>query len=232
MIKEFQYKGHTIRINPSEADSDSPREYEPYGTFKMFHHTYDFGDANSPKINHGDFSGWDEMKAHIIKEHKAKAILPVYMYDHSSRTISTEPFPYPFDSGQVGFIWVTEEEILKGCGRKTLTKKLIEDAEGYLKSEISTMNQYINDDCYGYVIDPEDEDDEEGAFEEYAGGIYDIESAESDARACIDRLRGPREEREFIEALADEELPKYVNYDWKYPTSSDKAFRKRLGKDE
>jgi hypothetical protein len=75
-------------------------------------------------------------------------ILPVYMYDHSGITISTGPFSCPWDSGQVGIIYVTKQKY------EVETQKPFnfEDAEIILKGEINTLDQYLTGDIWGYTI--------------------------------------------------------------------------------
>lgn len=75
-------------------------------------------------------------------------ILPVFMYDHSGITISTGPFSCPWDSGQVGFIYVTKQKY------EVETQKPFnfEDAEFILKGEIETLDQYLTGDVWGYTI--------------------------------------------------------------------------------
>ena len=228
MIKEFPYKGHNLRLIDTDADSSSPREFDPYGTIITLHRTYDFSDGHAPKITTREVTGWEDLKKRLKDEEKAVAILPIYMYDHSSQSLSTEPFNDYFDSAQIGFIYATEDDILTGSGRKVLTDELIKDAEGYLKSEIELMHNWHNDNCFGFVVDPVNEEDEEGAFEEYGGGWYTLEEAEREGKAGIDRLAAVDEELALIKNLKPEELPKYVNHDWKFPQFSEDAFKDRL----
>ena len=72
-------------------------------------------------------------------------ILPVYMYDHSGITISTGPFSCPWDSGPVGIIYVTKDT----CEKQQIK---FEDAENILKNEITTLDQYLTGDVWGYAI--------------------------------------------------------------------------------
>jgi hypothetical protein len=47
-------------------------------------------------------------------------ILNVYAYEHSGITVSTSPFTCPWDSGQVGYIYLTRGDCLKEWGYKRL----------------------------------------------------------------------------------------------------------------
>lgn len=81
-------------------------------------------------------------------------ILPVFMYDHSGITISTGPFSCPWDSGQVGIIYVTK----KTCEKHQIK---FEDAENILKGEIKVLDQYLTGDVWSYIIYSTEDPDEE-----------------------------------------------------------------------
>ena len=84
-------------------------------------------------------------------------ILHVYLYDHSGLRIKVGSFQgllsqghAEFDSGQVGFIYVTHETIKKEYGK--VDKKNLETAERVLRGEIATLDQYLRGDVYGFII--------------------------------------------------------------------------------
>lgn len=121
-------------------------------------------------------------------------ILPVFMYDHSGITISTGPFSCPWDSGQVGFIYVTKQNY------ETKTQKPFnfEDAENILKGEIETLNQYLTGDVWRYTIySTEDEefaneimtheDDlpDDRNHEDSCGGFFGYDSCKDTAKDLL-----------------------------------------------
>lgn len=140
----------TLKIE-QDLDPMSPREWDNLGTLALFHRRYDLGDQGHG-LRSGDFDGWDDMEAHIEKELGAVAILPVYMYDHSGITIRTKPFSCPWDSGQIGFIFVTREKVLKDFNRKRMSKGLLSKVYECLESEVETYDRYITGDVWCYVI--------------------------------------------------------------------------------
>jgi hypothetical protein len=115
-----------------------------------FHGRYDLGDKHNYKS--GDYNGWDEMEKSIIKNENVGVILPLYLYDHSGITISTSPFSCNWDSGKIGFIFISKEKMLKEYGGKIVTQTLKDKVEGYLKSEIEIYDQYLTGDVYGYRV--------------------------------------------------------------------------------
>lgn len=94
-----------------------------------------------------------------MEDHKDQfaVVLPVYMYDHGARTLSTSPFNDRFDSGQLGWITARRQDILHWASKKTLTKKLIERATAVLEHEVRTYSAYLEGDVWGYEVSIGDE---------------------------------------------------------------------------
>jgi hypothetical protein len=147
-------KGNKLTFFVDESP-ENPRNWDNIGTMICFHSRYSLGDKHDVKSK--NFSSFDEMKKHLSK--KYAIILPLFLYDHSGITMSTKPFDCRWDSGQVGFIVVDRERILKEYGGNRLTKKSIEKATNYLIGEVETYDQFISGDVYGFKV--EDENGEE-----------------------------------------------------------------------
>ena len=167
-----------------DTDPTSPREDDNLGVMMCFTKSYNLGDKHSYGSSHYD--NWDEMEAAIIKNEKTAVILPLYLYDHSGITIATTPFGCRWDSGQIGFTFVTKEALLKEYGGKYCTKKKIEKATSVLQGEVKTYDQYLTGDVYGYQLfevitcDKGHEHEEElDSCWGYYGQEYCIEEAES-----------------------------------------------------
>jgi hypothetical protein len=111
-------------------------------------------------------------------------LLPLYLYDHSVITISTGPFNCPWDSGQVGFIYVSKENVKKEFNWKKLNKNRIDKVVDILKSEVKLYDDYLTGNVYGFnVKDPNENDLDScwgfyGDFEE--SGLLDM------AKSAID----------------------------------------------
>jgi hypothetical protein len=148
-VEEKRIGKYKIEVIQDESPS-SPREDDNLGTMVCFHGRYDLGDKHNYKS--GDYNGWDEMEKSIIKNENVGVILPLYLYDHSGITISTSPFSCNWDSGKIGFIFISKEKMLKEYGGKIVTQTLKDKVEGYLKSEIEIYDQYLTGDVYGYRV--------------------------------------------------------------------------------
>jgi len=96
------------------------------------------------------------------KEHRALAqaasevayILPLYLYDHSGITMNTSGFNDRWDSGMVGYIFLTHKRFDEETSWKdeTLEAKK-QHAERVLKGEVETYDQYLRGDIYGFVAE-------------------------------------------------------------------------------
>ena len=141
--------GKTLTIEVRECN---PREAtECMGTMICFHRRYILGDSHIFK-NTQEFSDW-------CNENKDKIaiILPLYLYDHSGITISTEPFYDKWDSGQVGYIYTTKEDVKSfGYDLKDINlikHRLMEEVEDYdahLQDNFIEIYFSLFDDNTGY----------------------------------------------------------------------------------
>ena len=161
---EESYKGYQIEID-ADTEPKSPREWETFGTMVCFHNGYSLGDKT--EYRREDFSGWEELEKQIEKDHKPVIILPLFLYDHSGITISAKPFGCRWDSGQVGFIFVSGEKVKQNWNVKRLSKKLKEKAEKLLLSEVKTYDDYLRGNVYNFSVD-----DKEGNFVDSCCGFF------------------------------------------------------------
>jgi hypothetical protein len=150
-IKDIIKGNKKFRIKiVQDTDPSSPREDDNLGTMVCFHKRYDLGDKHD--YNHIEYDSWGEQRKDIEKTENVCVILPLYLYDHSGITISTSPFGCNWDSGQVGWIFVSKEDVRKEFGVKRITKEIIEKVTNILESEVETYDQYLMGDVYGYEI--------------------------------------------------------------------------------
>jgi hypothetical protein len=158
-----------------DTDIQSPREEDDnIGTMVCFHDSV-LGDEHN--YNHGDYNSWDEMEEDIIRNEKVGVILPLYVYDHSGLTMNTTGFNCPFDSGQVGFIFISKETIRNEFGVKYVTKKVRDQIEKQLVGEVETFDQYLTGDVYGFRITDTEEDEEVDSSWGFYGSDYCMEEA-------------------------------------------------------
>ena len=126
-----------------DSSPESPRTWDNLGTMVCFHKRYDLGDKTDYRSE--DYDSWDELRQGIIDNEGEVFMLPLYLYDHSGITISTRPFNCNWDSGQVGYIFVSKNKVKKEGIDET---KVLD----YLKGEVETYDQYLTGDVWGYRV--------------------------------------------------------------------------------
>jgi hypothetical protein len=85
-------------------------------------------------------------------------ILPLYLYDHSGITMNTTGFSCSWDSGQVGYIYVSKKRAMAELGLKTFGKRGYEKTVKALRQEVETYDQYLTGDVYGFQLEDKDGD--------------------------------------------------------------------------
>ena len=151
----------------------------------------------TPDVNF-KFSGDRETDIERLKqEFGATVILPIYMYSHGGETINTTGFSCPWDSGQIGWIFATTEDICKeyNCKRvDTATRYIVEQR---LVGEIETLDQYMRGEVYGYKLF-----DKTGKEIDSCWGIYGFDYVKEEVNSLIDwHVRQAAEEEKAQFAL-------------------------------
>jgi hypothetical protein len=190
-VYEEARRGHTIKIY-HDPDAESPREWSNLGTLICWHRRYRLGDSHSfdsPEAFLRDLAGISEQRDLSMDRLQERAernavLLPVFLYDHSGLAMNTIGFHCPWDSGQVGYIYVTLEAVRKEFGVRRVTRALRERAEDILRSEIVSYDAYLGGRVYGYVIEQDGEEVDAcwGFF-----GHYELDCL-SEAHAFVDHL--------------------------------------------
>ena len=136
-----RYKVKVVQDNYAE----NPREWENLGTMICFHRRYNLGDKHS-------YSSSQDETFLALKKRKDVYWLPVYLYDHSGLTVNTTGFSCPWDSGQVGIIYMTRKDYLNAFNVKKVDKKKLYKA---LRSEVQDFDDYLTGNVYGYIVEDE-----------------------------------------------------------------------------
>lgn len=145
---EAQNENYKIKVYCDEF-AESPREWDNVGTMVCWHRRYALGDKHS-YADPQEFMDSDEAKS-------AYVMLPVYLYDHSVQKLSNRSFVgravhAEWDSGQVGYIYVTKEKVKELTGLEP-TEANKPAVTKMLEAETELYSSYIEGDCYGYSIE-------------------------------------------------------------------------------
>lgn len=79
-------------------------------------------------------------------------ILPIYMYDHSGKTISLNDFHDSWDSGVCGFAFVEKERLFKEYP-DTTEDNWKEKAYQVIQNEIEIYDKYIEGEVYAWFLE-------------------------------------------------------------------------------
>lgn len=148
-LKSFLLSNNNIlNIYYSENHDNPQQEWDNLGHCEFFHRSYNFGNVN-------EFSSVHDARNYANS--KDVISLPVYMYEHSGIIIQTNPFGDSWDSGLLGYIWVSKENVRTGYHVKRISNKLKEKVLSILISEIKLLNQYVSGEIYCFdIVDSED----------------------------------------------------------------------------
>jgi hypothetical protein len=108
--------------------------------------------------------------------------LPVYAYVHSSVQLNTTGFSCPWDSGQIGCIYVSKHRIREDFRAKRITKSIYNKVINFLNEEITILNSYLNDEVFGFVITDSDKEIDS------CWGYYGFDAATQAAQESINYL--------------------------------------------
>lgn len=165
-MNTIQYKNHTIKLVVDEDPINPRDEWTNFGTLVCFHRRYNLGDKHDLDI---DYAKELEKSDDVIS-------LPVYLYDHSGLTISTKPFPCPWDSGKIGFIYIGKDKIKsEGVSEEQALKNL--------QSEIEVYDAFLRGDVYGYQTSNAEGEEIDSCY-----GFYKLVDAVCAAKSEIDAI--------------------------------------------
>lgn len=173
MRKFINKKENLILTIEHDDDFDPRRDQDCIGKMICFHKRYKLGDKHD--LNSSDFEDWNEVEEYIKTHFYAVLILPIYMIDHSGLSISTEKFSCPWDSGQIGFIYITENNLLKNFEND------LNLAKNCLIAEIKEYDLYLRGEVFFYSI----EDSENGNLIDSCSGFIGSDPKENGIFASV-----------------------------------------------
>jgi hypothetical protein len=133
----------------TEDEVDIAREF--MGEMSTLDEFWGLGDYGAQASNEAITEVWVELADAEWETRRqlrddVAVILPLYLYDHSGITVSVGAFGCSWDSGQVGWIYVTKDKLAEEWDGD------VAKAESYLKGEVETYDQFLTGDIYGFEI--------------------------------------------------------------------------------
>ena len=165
IIETIEYKNYKIQVC-YDTFPDNPRNWDNLGVINCFHKRYNLGEAhnfNEPQ----ELIEWIEANSDKIY------YLPLYMYEHGNITISATPFQCRFDSGQIGFIYITKE---------LAETEGIKKPYDLLAHEIKVYDHYLKGETYGAMI----LDQSGEVIDSQFGYLGDTDEVINEAKGMID----------------------------------------------
>ena len=167
-----------ILLDEDPCNPRDPNYQENLGNMVCFHGRYNLGDSH-------EFDSPQELNEFFEANEVIK--LPLYLYDHSGITMSTQPFSCPWNSGQVGYIYMTKETLIKEYGE--YNDETVKTALEYLKGEVKEYDLYIRNEVYGYKVYEVDENGDEVDEFDACWGFYGNEYCEESAKDSLKYAR-------------------------------------------
>jgi hypothetical protein len=166
-IKTVERDGVRVEVDQDDTDGSCSRDFYSLGHMICWHNRYALGDKHDYK-NFEDFvyqlaqeldidvytkDGFDRETEDLWEEVKKQIIvLPLYLYDHSGLSMSYGSFNDPWDSGQVGYIYVTYNEIKKEYKVDKVTPEIVQEVLSVLEDEVEMYDLELKGDVYYYKI--------------------------------------------------------------------------------
>lgn len=204
MISEtLEHKGYSIDVIVDEDPQNPRTEWDNLGTMICFHSRYNLGDKHDYSVE----------EAQEIANDKNNIVLQLRLYDHSGISMSTSnSYPYNdiWDSGCVGFIYISRDKVRKEYGWKRITKKRLEQIVQYLKGEVECYDNYLTGAVYGFSVkDPEGEEIENGSCWGFYGYDHEKSGLKSEAISQIEwGIENKRKTRlELLKTMIKNKVP-------------------------
>ena len=202
----IEYRGHTITIADDQDPMNPRTEWDNAGTMVCWHSRYNLGDVEydsrksrsvpmSKNYNepidllyelagvyrdeyleeHDDDMSGSELYAKI--EERGIVILPLSLYDHSGITMYVGSPSCNWDSGYVGYIYMTKET-------RESNNWTIEQAIECLKSEVEVYDNYLTGEVWRFIVEDSDGEEVDSCSGYY--GDNGVKDAIEEAKSIID----------------------------------------------
>ena len=165
----YEYKGCNVTWDYDEC-AKNPREWDNVSHMICWHRWCNIGDDHNYNETRTFFENlvmynydipddviYEMSEKELYKKIKEIAvIMPISMYEHSGMSIWYGIPTGQWDSGQVGWGYMTKEEALKNL--QCTEENWREVAKKQMENEMKTYSHYVAGDVFNYIVKDPDED--------------------------------------------------------------------------
>lgn len=188
IVLQETHAGMTVKVCIDDDPLNPRKEYDNATTIVHWHRRYDLGD----KVE-------QVLAAELLEDYHEKgnpilAIVPLYLLDHSGISISIDSFNDRFDSGQVGWAFITKSDADK-MGYEYMT---LEEYVTIIKAEVETFDHYLRGNVYGYIVESRNGEE----LESCCGFIGSMNDALAEGKSMAEGIIDPAIQEEADELAA------------------------------
>lgn len=186
LAKEVKHAGKSVKVFYDPDPLNPRKEYDNATIMLHWHRRYDLGDKRIERMSKEEVEAQYEEEGDPIL-----AILPLYLYDHSGLSISTGGFSCRFDSGQVGYVYITKSK----ADEMGWDLNNPPNWEDIIKGEVKTYDDYLTGQVFGYEVVGRDGETLESCW----GFIGDIDDCLSEGKSAAEGCEDPADARDAEE---------------------------------
>lgn len=160
---ETKFKlGNKELVITHDSQPENPRVWDNLTQILLFGKHKSWGDNHDIKL--GEYSsrqdfidgGAEDIKRHFRRNGQTVLFIrAIHVYEHSGTAISLNyegQFTCRFDSGTIGFIVITKEDLRENFYIKRITEKYKDKAWKILLGEFKTFSQFISGEVYQFEL--------------------------------------------------------------------------------
>lgn len=194
----FQVETLRVRVVSDEDPQDPRIEHENVARFALSHRRYTLGDSAKVlgwTFRSEEYDSWDEVETRIQQKFNPLVIEAVSLHDHSGISLSLG-VQRGWDSGQVGFAYVTREDMERNWSKETVAamtdEERLEKARKCLEGELECYSAYLEGDVYGFIVEEKQGCDhcghEEWVEVESCWGFYGMTGVKEEGRDTAEAI--------------------------------------------
>lgn len=177
-FETYQLHGFTVQVFQDDCAENPRSAFETRVRLVCWHSRYRLGDSHD-FYEPADFLSW------WAKAGADGLCVPLYLYDHSGLALSTRPFHCPWDSGQIGWAYLTAAALANKFPDVAAAQRLAA-AQQLIDAEVELYNAYISGDVWGFTVRTD-----HGADVDRCWGYYGLHAVREAAEESVKQHTDP-----------------------------------------